>query len=136
VPPRSDRAADTIGRAEQGRCEFRVACGNIDRGQRLKGPAKALPVVRHCSALDRLAKLRESGLEVAEPVVNPAQIDEGVAQENLGLNRADMLEGLFEVRDCVGIPVVLQQRTTEIQRREREAPLIIKFAEGIGSLCK
>jgi hypothetical protein len=40
----------------------------------------------------------------------------------------------FEVWDCIGIPVVQQQRTTEIQRREREAPLIIKFAEHIGRL--
>src|SRR5215213_7706119 len=45
-----------------------------------------------------------------------------------------MLEAFFKMRDCVGIPVVQQQRTTEIQRREREAPLIIQFAERIGRL--
>jgi hypothetical protein len=38
----------------------------------------------------------------------PAQIDEGAAQEDLGLHRAGMLEAFFEVWDCVGVPVVLQ----------------------------
>jgi len=80
---------------------------------------------------DRLAKARTSRLNVAKPMVNPAQIDEGVAQEDLGLYRAGMLEAFFEVRDCVGVPVVLQQHTTKIQRRKCEAPLIVQLAECI-----
>src|SRR5215203_4031609 len=66
--------------------------------------------------------------------MNPPQIDKGVAKKNVGLHLASMLEALFEMRDCVGIPVVQQQRTTKIQRRQREAPFIIQFAERIGRL--
>jgi hypothetical protein len=61
--------------------------------------------------LDSLAKPGEGQLDIAEPMVGQAQIDEGVAQENLGLHIARMLEALFERWDCVGVSVVQQQRT-------------------------
>jgi hypothetical protein len=51
--------------------------------------------------------------------VDPAQIDERVAQENVGFHRAGQLDALFEGRDCVDVPVVQQQRTAETQQRER-----------------
>ena len=58
--------------------------------------------------LDSLTKPGAGHLDIAEPMVCQAQIDEGVAQENLGLHLARMLEALFEMWDCVGVPVVQQ----------------------------
>ena len=58
--------------------------------------------------LDRFAESGASRFEVAEPVMNPPQIDEGIAKKNVGVHLAGMVEAFFEMRDCVGIPVVQQ----------------------------
>src|SRR5215207_5697790 len=86
--------------------------------------------------LDSLTKPGAGHLDIAEPMVRQAQIDEGVAQENLGLHLARGLEALFKMWDCVGVPVVQQQRTTQIQRSERDAPFIVEFAERISGACE
>jgi hypothetical protein len=36
-----------------------------------------------------------------------------------------MLEALFEVRDCLAVSVVQQQRTAEIQQRKGQTPSIV-----------
>ena len=43
------------------------------------------------------------------------------AAETVCAHRAGMLEAFFGVWDGVGVPVVLQQRITKIQRRKCEA---------------
>jgi hypothetical protein len=45
-------------------------------------------------------------------------------------------DALFEVRDSFRIPVMQQQRTTKIQRRKREAPLIVQVAECVRRLSE
>ncbi|HMI34195.1 MAG TPA: hypothetical protein VK499_08755, partial [Propionibacteriaceae bacterium] len=57
-----------------------------------------------------------------------------VAQENFGLNRAGKRDALFELRDCLAVPVVQQQRTTKIHRRKCQTPFIIQLAERISRL--
>ena len=73
-----------------------LVCSSLGRHMlTTQGPGQ-LSRLSSTAACFKASRSQAQGLEVAEPSVNPAQIDEGVAQEKRRLHHAGTLEAFFE----------------------------------------